>query len=173
MSTRPVDKNNRPRAADPARPAAPSAFPWPPLLFLGGIAIAVLAPFQLPSPWLGRPLSDILFAVGWLGVVAVIFIYVGAIRALKRAKTTLRPDRPASHLVTSGPFAVSRNPLYLANTLLMLALSFITGNLWFIPMAIIAAFATSKLAIEPEERHLESRFGKHYRDYRKKVRRWI
>lgn len=101
------------------------------------------------------------------------FIYTRATHALRRAGTTVRPDRAASHLVTSGPFAISRNPFYLGNTLLMFALSFISGNPWFILTGLIAAFATNKLAIEPKERHLESRFGKHYRDYRKKVRRWI
>ena len=36
-----------------------------------------------------------------------------------------------------------------------------------------AAYATQKLAIEREERHLQARFGKRYIDYAKRVRRWI
>lgn len=173
MSSGSAGKNNRLKAEASTASAKPSAFPWPPLLYLGAFALAVLLHFQFPSPWVARPLSDILFAVGWLGVIAVIFIYVSAIKALRRANTTIRPDRAATHLVTSGAFALSRNPLYLGNTLLMFSLAFITGNLWFIAMGLIAALATGKLAIEPEERHLENRFPKQYRDYRKKVRRWI
>jgi protein-S-isoprenylcysteine O-methyltransferase Ste14 len=55
----------------------------------------------------------------------------------------------------------------------MIGVGLITGIAWFLPLAIVAAFLTQKLAIEREERHLEARFGKRYRDYAKRVRRWI
>lgn len=172
MTSRPIDQNKTKHpASDPAD--APSAFPWPPVLYVGAIAIATLLPSLLPSPWFGRPLSDILFAVGCIAVAAVVALYFGAFKALRRGKTTIRPDKAAKHLVTSGPFAISRNPIYLANTLLMFAIGFIVGNAWFLLMGVLAAIATNKLSVEAEERHLEARFGKAYRDYKKKVRRWI
>jgi protein-S-isoprenylcysteine O-methyltransferase Ste14 len=83
------------------------------------------------------------------------------------------PHRSASHLVTAGAFALSRNPIYLADTLVMIGIGLISGIAWFLLLAPLAGFLTQKLAIEPEERHLEARFGKKYRDYRKRVRRWI
>ena len=55
----------------------------------------------------------------------------------------------------------------------MIGIGLIAGIVWFILLAPVAAFVTQKLAIEREERHLEMRFGKKYRDYAKKVRRWI
>ena len=118
-------------------------------------------------------MSDILFAVGCIGVVAVVAIDVSAMRTLAKAKTTIRPDKGSSQLVTTGAFSLSRNPIYLANTLLMLAIAMISGILWFVPLALIAAFLTQKLAIEREEKHLGARFGKKYFDYAKRVRRWI
>ncbi|GAA4523355.1 isoprenylcysteine carboxylmethyltransferase family protein [Chelativorans composti] len=175
----PSQQSNRKSKPKPAAPAtstgqtAPSSFPWPPLLYIGAIALAVMLSWQIPSPWFGRPLSDILFALGWLMIVAVAALYVGSFRALQRAGTTIRPDRAASHLVTNGPFAISRHPIYLANTMLMFALCFVSGNPWYIVTGLVAAFLTTKLAIEPEERHLEVQFGKAYRDYKKRVRRWI
>jgi len=171
MTTRPFDQNNANRASDPFH--APTAFPWPPLLYLGALAIAVLLQIFLPAPWFGRPLSDILFAVGCLLIVGVAALYISAISALRRAKTTIRPHAGATHLVTSGPFAISRNPLYLGNSVLMFAVGFVVGNAWFLLLGVLASIATNKLAVEPEERHLEARFGKAYRDYKKKVRRWI
>jgi protein-S-isoprenylcysteine O-methyltransferase Ste14 len=57
--------------------------------------------------------------------------------------------------------------------MLMIGIGLIAGIVWFILLAPVAAFVTQKLAIEREERHLEARFGKKYRDYTKKVRRWI
>ncbi|MDP3898022.1 MAG: isoprenylcysteine carboxylmethyltransferase family protein, partial [Mesorhizobium sp.] len=96
-----------------------------------------------------------------------------AMRTLARHRTTVMPHRGADHLVSEGPYAFTRNPIYLGNTMLMIGVGLASGILWFLLFAILAAMATQKLAIEREERHLELRFGKRYRDYRKKVRRWI
>ena len=49
----------------------------------------------------------------------------------------------------------------------------IAGNAWFLLLAAVAAFATQKVAIEREEKVLAEKFGKRYRDYAKRVRRWI
>jgi protein-S-isoprenylcysteine O-methyltransferase Ste14 len=92
---------------------------------------------------------------------------------MKRAKTTLNPMGEPSHLLTGGPFAITRNPLYLANTLLMIGIGLAAGSIWFIILAFIAAFATQKLVIEFEEKILSAKFGKKYKDYAKRVRRWI
>lgn len=153
--------------------AAPSRVPWPPILYLFAIVVAAVLGLLYPLPWITEPISDLLYAMGWLAVAGVVAIYYSAVQTLKRAKTTIRPDRPSEHLVTSGAFSFTRNPIYFANTLLMIAIGLITANVWFLALALIAAFATQKLAIVPEEKHLQARFGKKYIDYAKKVRRWI
>jgi protein-S-isoprenylcysteine O-methyltransferase Ste14 len=147
--------------------------PWPPLIYLAGIAASVVLHLVYPLPYIGPPLSDILFAVGWLLIIGVVAIYVSAFRTLRRAKTTAMPHRGSEHLVTSGPFSFTRNPIYLANTMLMVGVGLIWNVAWFFLLALVAAYLTQKLAIEREERHLEVRFGKKYRDYAKRVRRWI
>ncbi len=153
--------------------ARPSTFPWPPLIYVGAIALSILLDFLYRLPWLPQPLSDILFAAGWLFIAAGVALILSALRALRRADTTAAPYKPATHLVTTAAFALSRNPIYLANTLVMLGIGLVSGMTWFLPLALLAAFATQKTAVEPEEKHLEARFGKKYRDYAKKVRRWI
>lgn len=150
-----------------------SKVPWPPIVFACAVAASVILGYALPLPWLPSPLSDLLLALGWLLVAATVFMDFSALRSLRRAKTAINPTRPAEHLVTTGAYAFSRNPLYLGNTVLMIAVGFITGIVWFLVMGIVAAFLTQKLAIEPEERHLAARFGKRYRDYQKKARRWF
>ncbi|MBA3448512.1 MAG: isoprenylcysteine carboxylmethyltransferase family protein [Pseudaminobacter sp.] len=147
--------------------------PWPPIVYLAAIAISIILGFLYPLPWISAPLSDILFAAGWLIVAAALAILFSAIRTMKRAKTTLNPNGIPDHFVTTGPFSFSRNPMYLANTLMMIGIGFVSQIAWFIPMAILAAFVTGKIAIEREEKLLEERFGKKYRDYAKRVRRWI
>jgi protein-S-isoprenylcysteine O-methyltransferase Ste14 len=110
------------------------------------------------------------------GVVIVgtaLLIDVFAMLTLHRAKTTVLPNRGAQKLVTSGPFSFSRNPIYLANVLLMFGVGMAVGNLWFWFLAIPVGGLTQHLAIKREEAHLQMKFPAGWLAYRKKVRRWI
>jgi protein-S-isoprenylcysteine O-methyltransferase Ste14 len=151
----------------------PSHLPWPPVIYLSALALAVILHYLLPLPWIIGPLSDMLFVIGILLVLAAIFLELAAIRTMRRNRTTIRPDRAADHLVTDGPFALTRNPLYLGNCVVMIGIGLIAGSLWFLILSVAAGFVTQKAAIEGEERHLDIRFGKRYRDYKKRVRRWL
>ncbi|MEX4007816.1 methyltransferase family protein [Neoaquamicrobium sediminum] len=151
----------------------PNTLPWPPIVYVAAVAAAIVLNWLVPLPWIPGPLGELLFAVGWLVVGGALAIDITAMRTMARAKTTIMPHRGSDHLVTSGPFSFTRNPIYLGNTMLMIGIGLIAGIVWFILLAPVAAFVTQKLAIEREERHLEMRFGKKYRDYAKKVRRWI
>lgn len=147
--------------------------PWPPLIYLVALLVGIALGVVYPLPWFTDILADILFAIGWLIVLAVVTLWVTAIRAMTKAKTTLNPNGIPDRLLTGGAFAISRNPIYLANTLLLVAIGLITGSLWFLIVAVLAAFATRKLTIEREEKTLARKFGKKYHDYAKRVRRWI
>ena len=147
--------------------------PWPPVIYVAAIAISIALGLLYPLPWIGDLLGDILFAAGWVALLGVAALWFTAIRTMIRAKTTLNPNAVPDHLVTTGPFGITRNPMYLANTLLLIGVAFVTGIVWFLPLAFIAAFATQKVAIEREEKMLAAKFGKKYRDYAKRVRRWI
>ncbi len=151
----------------------PNRLPWPPILYAAAIAAGVILNTLWPLPWVGAPARDILFAVGAVMILGTIAIDLTAMRELRRARTTIMPHKAAEHLVTRGPFGFSRNPIYLANTMLVIGIGLVTGIAWFIPLGLIAAFATQKLAIEREERHLSKKFGKRFIDYARMVRRWI
>ncbi len=151
----------------------PARFPWPPVIYLSAIMIAAVLGIFYPLPWIGPPLSDLLFAIGWLLIAGFVFIDLQAMRTLHRAGTAILPTRGADTLVTSGPFSFSRNPIYLGNSMLTAGIGLVAGNAWFFASLIVACFLTQKLAIEPEEKHLGLRFGKKYRDYQKRVRRWF
>jgi protein-S-isoprenylcysteine O-methyltransferase Ste14 len=92
---------------------------------------------------------------------------------MHRAGTTVRPDRGTDHLVTDGPFSLTRNPLYLAGSMLVLGIGLVSGIVCFLLLAILAAFTVQKVTIEREERHLQARFGETYLDYSRRVRRWL
>lgn len=153
--------------------ATSSHVPWPPIVYLVAVIAGAALTRLYPLPWLWGPLADVLFAAGGLAILAAVGLYVSAIGAMRRVGTPLRPGSTALHLVTTGAFGLSRNPIYLANTLVLIGIGLLAGSLWFILSALIAAFATQKLAVEPEERHLQARFGKKYRDYARRVRRWV
>jgi protein-S-isoprenylcysteine O-methyltransferase Ste14 len=151
----------------------PNRLPWPPIILATGWMLATAAHYLAPLPWLTGPLGELVFAFGVLIGVGAIAIDVAAIRSMRQARTTIMPHKGSDHLVTRGPFSFTRNPIYLANAMLTIAIGLVTGIAWFLPAAFIASFATQKLAIEREEKHLEARFGKTFRDYAKRVRRWI
>ena len=161
-----------PAAPAPAPPKA-GVIPWPPVIYVAGIAISLILHALYPLPWFGSPMSDILVAVGWLALLAFVALFFTAIRTMSKAKTPINPNAQPEHLVTSGPFGITRNPIYLADTLLLIGVGLVSGITWFLPLALIAAFLTQKVAIEREERWLTDKFGKRYRDYAKRVRRWI
>ncbi|MBZ9874356.1 isoprenylcysteine carboxylmethyltransferase family protein [Mesorhizobium sp. BR1-1-9] len=154
-------------------PPKPGLIPWPPLIYIAAIAISIALGLLFPLPWIGDLLGDLLYAAGWVALFGVAALWFAAIRTMMRARTTLNPNAVPDHLVTSGPFAVSRNPMYLANTLLLIGVAFISGIVWFLPLAFVAAYVTQKVAVEKEEKMLAAKFGKKYRDYAKRVRRWI
>ncbi|PZO77377.1 MAG: isoprenylcysteine carboxylmethyltransferase family protein, partial [Mesorhizobium amorphae] len=86
------------------------------MLGAAGSAIALHVLYGLP--WFGSPFADILLAFGVLLVLGGVGLNLAAIRALARGRTTVMPHRASERLVTNGPYAVSRNPIYLGNTLL-------------------------------------------------------
>ena len=92
-----------------------------------------------------------------------------------KAKTSVDPRSPtkATKLVTGGVYRFTRNPMYLAMLLLLLALGLKLGNAF---NAITAAFFVAymnRFQIEPEEETLSDLFGKEYKTYCTAVRRWF
>ena len=93
----------------------------------------------------------------------------------KKIKTTISPLRPnkTSSLVKSGIYEYTRNPMYLGLLLMLFSIALFLKN--FISFLIIPLFVIfiNKNQILPEEQILENIFGEEYRNYIKKVKRWI
>ena len=84
----------------------------------------------------------------------------------------MAPSKPSTALITGGIYRWIRNPMYLGLSLMLLGVGVALGSLWFFVALPIAIFAVTKLAIEPEERYLEEKFGTAYLEYKSRVRRW-
>jgi protein-S-isoprenylcysteine O-methyltransferase Ste14 len=142
------------------------------VLVVSVVAIGWLAGRIYPLPWPGLddlPARLIGYGLGAAGIALVAWALV----TLYRAGTTVRPDHGADRLVTDGPFRYRRHPVYMGDVLILLGLAELTHNIWFAILAPVFALAVFRLAIVPEERHLEERFGQAYRDYKERTRRWF
>lgn len=171
------EHRSREEADEPTiRPAAawlrPSRIPWPPILLVMAIVAAVVLDITVPLAWPGLddlPARIVGLTIGAGGIALAIW----SVWTLYRAKTSIRPDRGADHLVTSGPYARFRNPIYIADVMILLGLAEATKNVWFVIAAALFGILVTWLAILPEEHHLEARFGDDYRAYKARSRRWL
>jgi protein-S-isoprenylcysteine O-methyltransferase Ste14 len=152
--------------------APPPVVPWPPLLFAAVALAGWLAGRLYPLPWPGLddwPARAVGYGLGIAGIALVVWSIV----TLNRAGTTVLPNRGADRLVTDGPFRWRRNPIYVGDILILLGLAELTHNIWLVILVPVFAAAVYWLAILPEERHLEERFGQAYLDYKAATRRWF
>lgn len=142
----------------------------PPVYFLLALALS----FALDR-WL--PMAQIIPAPWhWLGLACVVpAVALGGpgARALARRGTTLHPFGEPSALVVDGPFRYSRNPLYLSLAVLLLGAAIFLGSLT--PFLVVPAFmaAVTMAFIRSEEAALAAGFGEAYREYCRRVRRWL
>jgi protein-S-isoprenylcysteine O-methyltransferase Ste14 len=111
---------------------------------------------------------------GTLLALGLIVAIAGAVQ-FRRARTTLNPMKPdsASALVTGGIYRFTRNPMYLGDVLILLAVvAFFSNPLGLAGVALFVAWMEF-LQIPAEERALRARFGEAYDVYCARVRRWL
>jgi protein-S-isoprenylcysteine O-methyltransferase Ste14 len=152
---------------------APNKIPWPPLIYLGAAAAGLALHWTVPLPWPTGALGAVLMVLGLFMLAAAIAIELATALTFRRHKTTILPHRAATRLITSGPFAWSRNPIYLANTMLLIGVGLAFGIGWLVLTAPFAAGLTLLLAIKREERHLAQQFGDDWKAYAARTGRWF
>lgn len=143
----------------------------PPTIFLSGLVIGFLLRAFLGG-WLPLPrLAG--EAAGGVLLLAGVVIAVSAISAFSESGEKLPPATPSNALLTHGAFQWSRNPIYLAMTLVGIGFGLATLNLWMILTSLATAALLNFFVIPREEDYLMRRFGSDYAAYRAKVRRWL
>jgi protein-S-isoprenylcysteine O-methyltransferase Ste14 len=144
----------------------------PPLLFFGGLALALAFDFGVGRVRIGLP-DAARFGAGAALAAAAMGLATAALLRFRRAGTAVEPWRPSTALVTDGVFRRTRNPIYLAMALLYAGAALAADSapaLVLLP-AVLALVQIGVIA--REERYLERRFGDDYRRYRAAVRRWL
>jgi len=139
------------------------------LPFLTAIGLHLLVPFRLPR----GGLTPLVIAGGALLIIAGVALVILARRGFARHSQPTDPGHPTSALVTTGVFAVSRNPLYLGGVCVLAGLALIVDVPWGLVLLLPAIIACHILLIAPEERYLAAKFGAEYRTYAATVPRWL
>jgi len=150
----------------PTQPSSSGVRIFPPAIHIAAIALGFLLQWAVPIPMFGMRIP------GRILIALALALMVWSTLVMVRAGTTPNPTRPTTALLTTGPFRLTRNPMYLAWELIIVGVGLAASAPWVILMAIPAAFLTGRLVIDKEERYLDTTFGSAYRDYKSRVRRW-
>jgi len=159
-----------PDAGAAAAADRPGVIVHPPFLYLGAFVLALVARWFAPSPILSTAAA---LAIGLPLIVVAIVVARRARLTMQAAGTNINPTRPATTIVTSGPFGRSRNPLYVSLTLLYLGLTLAVNTWWGIVLLIPVLVTMHFGVVLREERYLDRKFGESYRAYRSRVRRYM
>jgi protein-S-isoprenylcysteine O-methyltransferase Ste14 len=116
--------------------------------------------------------SDI---VSWVGVLlclaGLLLVFLSLVSFGKSFRVGIDPDRP-DRLVTTGVFAFSRNPIYVAFGFVLLGQFLVFPN-WILLVYMIAATWLFHRQISREEEYLREHYAKQYSDYCNRVRRYL
>jgi protein-S-isoprenylcysteine O-methyltransferase Ste14 len=158
---------------EPSLPEHSQVMVFPPVIpltgFLLGVALEWLLPIRrwVEAPWRTglRGLGGFLFALGAAG-------FVWMVLTMKRSRTPIHNSATPTTLVESGPFRLTRNPMYLFGSVAYAGLALFLMYPWsllFLP-AVLAAMHFG--VVLREELFLERWFGDEYRLYKARVPRW-
>lgn len=145
----------------------------PPLLFAAtfflGVFLQRLMPLTISSSVAiraGHYLGLWLVACGVLLALSCVCIFLSA-------RTTLIPFGAASRLITRGPYAFTRNPMYLSLLLVYLGAIGLTAQPWPLILLPLPLVVMNAIVIPFEEARLREVFGPVFQEYCANVRRWL
>ena len=150
----------------------PGVIAPPPLIFLGFLGLGWGLGQWIGEPALGLP-DAVRRGVAVAGIVTGLGIEAWAAGLFRRARTAVQPWKPSTALVTTGVYALSRNPIYLGFAITYLALAVGLDSPLAVILLISCLLVVDRFVIRREERYLQARFGPAYDQYLRKVRRWL
>ena len=142
----------------------------PPLIYLLFLGVAWVLHGLLP---LAVPRNLWIHYFGWGLIDAGLLLMLWAGLLMLGRRTTVNPYGRPRRLLEEGPFRFSRNPIYLADTLVYSGVALLWGSLW--PWLLLPAVicVMQRAVIRHEESLLAQLFGEDYRSYCARVRRWL
>ncbi len=145
----------------------------PPLLFVVPLVAAAMLDARRPWPILEGQVTALTLGA-FLTIATGVAIGLASVASFRNAKTTILPaGRPTTAIVERGPYAYTRNPMYLAMAFAYFGLSLLLNNLWALLLLPVVLVVLDLSVIRREERYLTAKFGGAYTEYRSRVRRWL
>ena len=135
------------------------------------LAVHLAVLWLLPSGGTGA--EQVWDSVGIGLIAAGVLLMVWAVGAMMLSRTTVVPHRQPDALVTRGPFAFGRNPIYLGDVLVMAGAAVWIGPIFGLLLVPSLMVVLEWRFIRPEEARLRGSFGPSYAAWSAKVRRWI
>jgi len=142
----------------------------PPLVYLSSVLTGIVVDMAWPLSFLPRALP---LPVGSSLVVVAIALFSFSVRQLRAAGTPVPGSKPTTVIVRTGPYRFSRNPIYLAFSVLHLGIAIWVNSAWLVATLMVTVAVMAIVVIPREERYLEGRFGTEYLDYKASARRWL
>lgn len=147
---------------------------FPPAVPLATILLGVALEWLWPIPLGFEPPPPVRYALGGAIVAgAILGLGLWSVRLIRGSGQSENPWKPTTEIIERGPYRVTRNPLYLQMVLACVGVAVALWNVWILALTPVCAWLLQRLAILPEEAYLERKFGDAYRDYRRRVRRWL
>ncbi|MCR3884907.1 isoprenylcysteine carboxylmethyltransferase family protein [Methanotrichaceae archaeon M04Ac] len=142
----------------------------PPTYFAALLLVSAASHYAYP----GRQVVGPSFAyMGLLLVGFGVVLNLWTDSLFKKNRTTVKPQEMPSKLLITGPFRISRHPMYLGMVSILLGEAVFLGSLIAFVFPLIFAILMGLFFIPREEENLERAFGREYVDYKRRVRRWI
>jgi len=149
---------------------SPGVAVLPPILYGGAFVTVLVLHWIWPLAIVKQPIAF------WLGLLLLVFaLAFGAWgrKTMHGAGTNISPLKPAISLVTTGPYRFSRNPVYVAITLLFLSLTMLLNTWWGVILLLPVLVILHWGVVRREEHYLGTKFGEEYRAYCSSVRRYL
>ena len=150
---------------------APGVVIHPPIALAIFIAAALVLNWLYPLPFLTA--STIGIEAGLVILLIALLLVRWAAQTFRKARTNILTSQAATAIVSTGPFAYSRNPIYVAILLALCGFALIFNSLWFFAALVLMFLVLRFGVIAREEIYLDRKFGQPYRDYQARVRRWL
>ncbi|MEO5588609.1 MAG: isoprenylcysteine carboxylmethyltransferase family protein [Gemmatimonadaceae bacterium] len=156
-------------------PANPGVRFPPPLLFLLGFGIAWLLEKYVLRINLAHSVETLAVfqSIGLLLTAAGFALMFWGLFTFARVRTGIVPMRPATRIVTHGPYRFTRNPMYTGMATALAGGALIVDSGWTLAMIPFVMLTVYHLVIKREERYLTSAFPAEYGEYKARVRRFL
>jgi len=137
-------------------------------------AIAILSAWAInylvPLSW---AFFEYRYNSGLVFFILGLFVFLISMGPFFKRKQNPDPLAPTAEIYQDGLYAFSRNPMYVSFNLITISLSLLLDNFWILILLLPTLIIMTYGVILHEEAYLEDKFGEEYKNYKKKVRRWL